>query len=81
MARRIESLEAKQKVHLFDRLHTGYSLTPAGEVLLQLVARMEPTFRPFKCHSQNKLNLNIISSTLERQSRGTAVLSDDYHRD
>ena len=41
MACRIESLEAKQKVHLFDRLHTGYSLTPAGEMLLQLVARME----------------------------------------
>ncbi len=39
----------------------------------------EPTFRPFICHNQNKHRLNITSSTLEPQTLGNAVFSDDYH--
>ncbi|MEL6553736.1 MAG: LysR family transcriptional regulator [Cyanobacteria bacterium J06621_11] len=41
ITRRIEAFEATQKAHLFDRLHTGYSLTPAGEALLESAARIE----------------------------------------
>lgn len=41
ITRRIEAFESAQKVHLFDRLHTGYSLTPAGESLLHSATRIE----------------------------------------
>ena len=41
IARRIEAFEATQKVHLFNRLATGYSLTGAGESLLASAARVE----------------------------------------
>ncbi|MFK8183898.1 MAG: LysR family transcriptional regulator [Phormidesmis sp.] len=41
IARRIEAFEATQKVHLFNRLSTGYSLTTAGESLLASVSRIE----------------------------------------
>ena len=41
ITRRIEAFEAAQKTHLFDRLHTGYRLTAAGEALLHSVIRVE----------------------------------------
>lgn len=39
--RRLESLETSMGVRLFERLRTGYRLTPAGEELTEAAARME----------------------------------------
>ena len=39
---------------------------------------LQPTFRPFNCHNQNKLSLNITSSTLERQNRENVVFYDGF---
>ncbi len=39
--RRISALEEGLKVRLFDRLPEGYFLTPAGERMMQAVAKME----------------------------------------
>lgn len=41
ITRRIEAFESAQKVHLFDRLTTGYSLTAAGKSLLESATRIE----------------------------------------
>lgn len=41
ITRRIEAFETAQKVHLFDRLNTGYRLTDAGESLLESATRIE----------------------------------------
>ena len=67
---------------------TNYSNTVDRAVLIRRrvsewtdTARLKPTFRPSKCHNQNKPRLNIANSTLEPQTRETAVFSDDYHPD
>jgi DNA-binding transcriptional LysR family regulator len=39
--RRLEGLEKSLEVRLFDRLRSGYRLTPAGEALAEAAARME----------------------------------------
>lgn len=39
--RRIDTLEEKLQVRLFDRQRTGYSLTPAGDRMLQSAERMD----------------------------------------
>ncbi|MEM9091031.1 MAG: LysR family transcriptional regulator [Cyanobacteria bacterium P01_F01_bin.53] len=41
ITRRIEAFESSQKTQLFDRSPTGYTLTAAGQELLQSVARIE----------------------------------------
>lgn len=39
--RRLETLESQLEVRLFERLRSGYSLTPAGEALAESAKRME----------------------------------------
>lgn len=39
--RRLEALEGKLEVRLFERLRTGYRLTPGGEALAEAAERME----------------------------------------
>lgn len=41
VARRIESFEKRVGVRLFDRISTGYAITPAGEDVLAIAERIE----------------------------------------
>lgn len=42
--RRIGQLEARLGAQMFDKLPSGYRLTPAGEEVLELAMQMEATF-------------------------------------
>ena len=50
-------------------------------LLPEMLETVQPTFRPFNRHNQNKFRVNIVGSTPEPQSPGTAVFSDDYPLD
>lgn len=48
VSRRINSFEQKLDVRLFDRLPTGYAMTPAGEEMLISAKRIEEEVNTFK---------------------------------
>ncbi|MEM9219572.1 MAG: LysR family transcriptional regulator [Cyanobacteria bacterium P01_F01_bin.150] len=50
ITRRIEAFETAQSTRLFDRLPSGYSLTAAGEELLQAAIRIEDEFNSIERH-------------------------------
>lgn len=50
VTRRIDAFESAQQTRLFDRLPSGYSLTVAGEELLQAVGRVEDAINGIERH-------------------------------
>ncbi len=54
ITRRVEAFESAQKIRLFDRLPTGYTLTAAGEELLQAVGSVEDEINGIERHILGK---------------------------
>ena len=68
VTRRIEAFESSQKTRLFDRLPTGYSLTLAGEELLQATSRIE--------NEINSIERHILGQDIQLQGNIRVTMPD-----
>lgn len=71
--RRLQSLEEELKGRLFERMHTGYALTPLGEELLKIATGIEEGF--------NNLDRHIVGKDVQPRGLVKITIPNDlaYH--